>query len=54
MARTPSRPNRVLLVPFAQHCVMHTGRHGHALVIDGKPADRVVNPRLWTAVRPET
>jgi len=29
-------------------------RHAHVLVIRGKRPERLVNPRLWTAMRPET
>jgi hypothetical protein len=54
MARTASRSNRVLLVPFAEHRIMHPRRHGHPLVVAGKRPERLVNPRLWTAMRPET
>jgi hypothetical protein len=54
MAHTASLSNAMLLIPFAQHSIVHPRRHARVLVIRGKCPERLVNPRLWTAMRPET
>jgi hypothetical protein len=54
VVHTASLSNPVVLIPFAQHSVVYSRRHVHALLIRGQRPERLVNPRLRTAMRPET